>query len=110
MIVTDSGFAPNPYWGYCTLATCKPLIRRTAKPGDWVIGVGSKAGVGSGKLVYAMHVSEVIAFEQYNSDSRFTPKKPHARQTPERLVVTTSTIKAREAIGGSDAPSTRPDT
>jgi hypothetical protein len=85
VIVNDSGFAPNPYWGYCTLATCKPVIRSTAKPGDWVIGIGSKVGVGNGKLVYAMHVSDVIPFEQYNSDSRFKLKKPLAGQTPGRL-------------------------
>ena len=34
VIVSDSGFAPNPYWGYCTLATCKPVIRRVAKADD----------------------------------------------------------------------------
>ena len=32
----DSGFAPNPFYGYCTLATCKPNIRRSADIGDWV--------------------------------------------------------------------------
>lgn len=37
----DSGFAPNPFYGYCTLATCKPPIRRTALVGDWIIGTGS---------------------------------------------------------------------
>ena len=38
---TDDGAAPNPLWGTCTLTICKPVIRRTAKVGDWVIGVGS---------------------------------------------------------------------
>jgi hypothetical protein len=32
----DSGFAPNPFYGYCTLATCKPDIRRGAEVGDLV--------------------------------------------------------------------------
>ena len=32
----DYGFAPNPYFGYCTLATCKPVIRRCAGVGDWI--------------------------------------------------------------------------
>ena len=37
----DSGFAPNPFYGYCTLATCKPSIRKGADIGDWVVGSGS---------------------------------------------------------------------
>ena len=27
----DTGFAPNPYWGILTLATCKPQIRKYSK-------------------------------------------------------------------------------
>ena len=38
----DDGAAPNPYWGVLTLAICKPVIRRTAEIGDWVVGTGSK--------------------------------------------------------------------
>jgi len=30
----DDGAAPNPFNGMCTLAICKPAIRRTAAPGD----------------------------------------------------------------------------
>jgi hypothetical protein len=37
----DDGAAPNPFWGLCTLAICKPSIRRVAKEGDWVVGTGS---------------------------------------------------------------------
>src|SRR5688500_333417 len=78
IIVSDSGFAPNPYWGYCTLATCKPQIRRCAKAGDWIIATGSKRGIGIGKLVYAMRVDDVLTFDKYYSDSRFNMKKPTA--------------------------------
>ena len=28
VVATDSGFAPNPFFGLCTLACCKPAIRR----------------------------------------------------------------------------------
>lgn len=38
----DDGAAPNPFWGTCTLAICKPDIRRTANIDDWIIGTGSK--------------------------------------------------------------------
>lgn len=74
----DSGFAPNPFYGYCTLATCKPSIRRSAYVGDWVIGCGSneqsiKRG---GYLVYAMRVTEIMTFDEYNEDERFVLKQP----------------------------------
>jgi len=78
----DNGFAPNPYGRYCTLATCKPQIRRHAHRGDWVVGVGSKNNVGNGKVIYAMLVSEVLSIEEYNADSRFHYKKPDLEGKP----------------------------
>ncbi len=41
----DDGVAPNPFFGFCTLAVCKPVIRRKAQVGDWIIGTGSKENV-----------------------------------------------------------------
>lgn len=75
----DSGFAPNPFFGFCTLATCKPPIRRVAQVGDWVIGSGSAAKKvkRGGTLVYAMKISEVLTFEDYFDDPRFHRKKPN---------------------------------
>lgn len=77
----DSGFAPNPFYGHCTLATCKPSIRRTANVGDWVIGTGSASGKVKlgGHLVYAMRISEILTFEAYDADPRFERKKPYRR-------------------------------
>lgn len=74
----DSGFSPNPFWGYCTLACCKPAIRKTAKPGDWIIGLSSKS-MGH-KIVYFMKVQEVLSFEEYFKDARFKKKKPDYRK------------------------------
>ena len=37
-IPIDDGAAPNPFHGMCTLAICKPGIRRVAKKGDWIAG------------------------------------------------------------------------
>jgi len=54
----DSGFAPNPFHGYRTLATCKPGIRRSGnrRVGDLVAGFTSGAlcgdAVGRERLVY----------------------------------------------------------
>ena len=74
IVTVDAGFAPNPFWGYCTLACCKPAIRRTATVGDWIVGLSSK-GKGH-KIIYAMKVAEVIPFKEYYRDKRFAAKKP----------------------------------
>ncbi|MGD7187613.1 hypothetical protein [Ralstonia pseudosolanacearum] len=74
----DSGFAPNPFYGYCTLATCKPRIRRSAEIGDWVVGSGSndRSVRRGGHLVYAMRITETLTFDEYGADPRFETKKP----------------------------------
>ena len=73
-VAIDSGFAPNPFYGFCTLACCKPGIRRTAQEGDYVVGIGPK---GSGnQLVYAMRVSETVEFDDYWQDKRFRIRRP----------------------------------
>ncbi|HEY3443634.1 MAG TPA: hypothetical protein VGK29_22945 [Paludibaculum sp.] len=70
----DTGFAPNPFFGYCTLACCKPGIRRTANVGDWIVGLTSK-GEGN-KIVYFMRVDEVLGVDDYWNDKRFRQKRP----------------------------------
>ena len=69
IIPFDDGAAPNPFDGMCTLTICKPKIRSSALPGDWIAGVGSKntySGNLSGRLVYAMRVSEVVSLADYD--------------------------------------------
>ena len=80
----DNGYAPNPYFGFCTLCRCKfdecrrkKNIVELAKKGDWVIGTGGanlRKSAGHGKLVYAMRVDEKLPREQYFC--RFAQKKP----------------------------------
>lgn len=82
----DFGFAPNPFHGICTLATCKPDIRRNAKIGDWVAGIGGKRLKATGKCIFAMQVSEVITFDQYWNDPRFIAKKPVRNGSKKMLV------------------------
>ena len=36
ILAADGGFAPNPFFGWCTLACCKPAIRRRAQ--GWRLG------------------------------------------------------------------------
>ncbi len=64
----DSGFAPNPFFGYCTLACCKPDIRRTAQVGDWVVGLTPKPD--GNRIVYFMRVDGIIGFAAYWRDER----------------------------------------
>lgn len=78
-VVYDIGFAPNPFHGTCTLATCKPRIRNGASPGDWIVGVGSHAQGTDGRLVYAMEVGEKLTFDAYWNDPRFRRKRPDRR-------------------------------
>ena len=77
VVARDYGFAPNPFYERCTLATCKPVIRRGAAVGDWIVGTGSKAKGREGKLVFAMCVTETLTFDEYWNDPRFRAKRPH---------------------------------
>lgn len=74
VVARDFGFAPNPFNGVLTLATCKPIVRKGAEVGDFVIGVTPK-WLGN-KLLYMMKVSEVLTFDQYWKDERFSCKRP----------------------------------
>src|SRR5690349_17838620 len=65
-IPVDDGAAPNPFWGICTLAICKPVIRRVAKKGDWVVGTGSKELGLENQVVYAMQITDVESMQQYD--------------------------------------------
>ena len=81
VVAIDDGFAPNPFYGFCTLATCKPRIRRHAQIGDWILGTGSKQKGRQGTLVYAMRVTEKLTYDSYWQDQRFLKKRPNLRQS-----------------------------
>ncbi len=73
-ITRDYGFAPNPFFGYCTLACCKPHIRARANVGDWIIGTGAIENNLLYHLIFLMRVTEKMTFEEYWSDERFKRK------------------------------------
>lgn len=75
----DIGFAPNPFYGWCTLATCKQDLRANASVGDWIVGTGSATKNLGGRLVYAMRVEEALTFDEYWADTRFSHKRPNLR-------------------------------
>jgi hypothetical protein len=78
----DYGSAPNPYWGICTLVICKPVIRRTADIGDWVVGFCS-ASFENNKyprhIVYAMKVTDKMTMKEYDEYCR----KQHRKKIPD---------------------------
>lgn len=89
IMTADTGFAPNPFWGYCTLATCKPDIRRAAKIGEYIVGVSGRTleercGIAPLKLIYVMRVDEVLTFDEYSKDRRFERKVPSYGKINER--------------------------
>ena len=86
----DTGFAPNPYQGALTLATCKPLIRKYARIGYWISGWTSNSVQTRGndkpfhfkdeeqRLIYLAKVSEVLSFGEYwnKYPQKRQPEKP----------------------------------
>ena len=69
----DDGAAPNPFGGVCSLVICKPVIRRGASEGDWVIGTGSAGsplGDMRGRIVYAMRVTGTMPMWMYDGYAR----------------------------------------
>lgn len=66
-----TGFAPNPYFGVLTLATCKSGLRRAAQPGDWIAGWTAKGlkdfptDAGKERLVYLARVTKKLTFPEY---------------------------------------------
>ncbi|MBH2020511.1 MAG: hypothetical protein I8H91_13425 [Burkholderiales bacterium] len=76
VVARDFGFAPNPFSGVCTLATCKPEIRQRAVVGDWISGLTSAADRNVLGLIYIMRVEEILTYDTYWRDERFQSKKP----------------------------------
>ena len=73
-IVHDKQFAPNPFKGVLTLATCKPLIRRSkeSESGVWLAGFaaysvkdGLRPKKGRELLIYLAKISEVMTMQDY---------------------------------------------
>jgi putative DNA base modification enzyme with NMAD domain len=75
VMTSDTGLAPNPFYGYCTLALCTPNHRGARlNAGDWIAGFYTRTEEGG--LVYAMRICEVMRFDEYYRDKRFAKKQP----------------------------------
>ena len=86
-VAYDSGFAPNPFWGVCTLATGMPEIRSNIgfsdykKNDTWLAGFAPRklcenAILGNEKLVYLMKITSKMPLKTYFDDKAFSAKKP----------------------------------
>jgi hypothetical protein len=82
----DFGFAPNPFHGNCTLATCKPGIRARARAGDWVVGMGGARLRATGRCIFAMRVSASLPFNDYWFSPLYLDKRP-VRNGSSRMMV-----------------------
>ncbi|MCK5607443.1 hypothetical protein KAR91_36500 [Candidatus Pacearchaeota archaeon] len=76
IVVHDTGLAPNPFWGWCTLALCTPNhMGIKLEKGDWIVGFLSKAR--NNNLLYAMELYEILDFNDYYNTKRFSKKIPN---------------------------------
>jgi hypothetical protein len=71
---TDAGIAPNVDGGVCSLTICKPIVRRSAAVGDYIIGLRGRSGA-IGKLgphavdsvLYVMRVTRKLTMAEYDA-------------------------------------------
>ena len=89
ILTHDTGFAPNPFWGICTLACCMPVTRRVAKECDWIVGLrgatlyrrtfGTREQVPAEemyRIIYAMQIRRKLTFAEYWDGPDFAVKRP----------------------------------
>lgn len=74
-IIHEVGFAPNVTGSVLTLATCKPVVRRNANIGDYVLGL-LPAAFNYAPAFLAV-VTDKISMQQYWDAPEWMFKKPH---------------------------------
>lgn len=77
----DTGLAPNPFFGTCSLALCTPNhMNAHLNQGDWVVAHSSKET--GRRLVYAMRLTHVLDMPTYFT--MFPEKRPDPNGTYEQ--------------------------
>ncbi|MBU1215708.1 MAG: hypothetical protein KKA63_10765 [Gammaproteobacteria bacterium] len=79
----DTGLAPNPFHGLCTLAVCSPNhLNANLGNGDYIVGVAG-AEIRSRlntpnewRLIYAMQIDKRITLDEYYRSSVYKSKIP----------------------------------
>lgn len=64
ILTHDSGMAPCPENALISLATCKPVIRRVARKGDWVLGF-RPGSLFRGLVLWAGKVEKSMSHGEY---------------------------------------------
>ena len=63
--VVDDGGAPCVDNNLLTLTICKPYIRSTARPGDWIFAFGSNGETPANRLIYIAEVKRRLSSGSY---------------------------------------------
>ncbi len=72
VLAADNGMAPCSDDGMLSLTCCKPLIRRSACVGEWVVGFAPK-GIRRGHVAWAGRIAEVVSLGEY--EQRFSGRR-----------------------------------
>jgi Nucleotide modification associated domain 2 len=64
-MTTDDGGAPHVLDDVLSLAICKPMIRRTAQPGDLILGFAANVMDPNNRLIYVARVAEKLRGDDY---------------------------------------------
>jgi hypothetical protein len=67
IVAYDEGSAPCTDNNLLTLCICKPLIRRNANIGDWLVGFAKKK-LGQNLITYVAEITEKVSMENYFLD------------------------------------------
>ena len=79
-VKADKGFAPNPFYRYCTLAACTPNhMNARLNIGDYIAGFFTDQV--EPYLLYWMRIDEVFDYDTYFREPRFRKKKPNLQGT-----------------------------
>ena len=69
ILLHDTGMAPCVDGGLISLATCKPKIRASAEPGDWVVGFRPRPAA-RGLVIWAARVAHAVGVGDYERQYR----------------------------------------
>jgi hypothetical protein len=72
-VAFDGGTAPNPFGKYCSLAICKPGIRKSAIRGDIIVGFSTdenRIDPDRNRIVYLMIVADSVDWAKYGTNCR----------------------------------------
>ena len=103
----DNGYAPNPSNGICTLAYCKYPMRRYVGENDYVVGLAGArykrhVTVEWPPVVYAMRVTQVCGFEEFESDPRYTGHVQYDENAEEEKTKTNRVLVSTDFIYWGD--------